>query len=131
GHVGFCPGRMNCLQIKRGEFTMKARAIQFVIFAFLSFQSTHVWAQSKTVVKLATVAPKGTSAHQALLRMGEQWRKASGGKVQVAIYTDGTQGGESDSIRRMRVGQLQASLLTVNGLSEIEPSTSGLQHLPM
>ena len=110
---------------------MKERAIQFVIFAFLSFQPTHAWAQAKTVVKLATVAPKGTSAHQALLRMGERWRKASGGKVQVTVYSDGTQGGESESIRRMRVKQLQANLLSVTGLAEIEPSSSALQNLPM
>jgi TRAP-type C4-dicarboxylate transport system substrate-binding protein len=80
---------------------------------------------------LATITPKGTSPHQALLRMAEQWRKVSGGQVQVTVYTDGTQGGEAESVRRIRVKQLHASLLTVVGLSEIEPSTSALQNLPM
>ena len=88
-------------------------------------------AQTPTIVKLATIAPKGTSPHQSLLRMAEQWRKASGGQVQVIIYTDGTQGGEAEAVRRMRVRQLQATLLTVTGLAEIEPSTSALQNLPM
>jgi TRAP-type C4-dicarboxylate transport system substrate-binding protein len=63
--------------------------------------------------------------------MAEKWRKASGGAVQVTIYPDGLQGGEMESIRRMRVRQLQASLLTVTGLAEIEGSASALQNLPM
>ena len=110
---------------------MKTFTTTLVMFAILFSAPLQIGAQAPTVVKLATVAPKGTSPHQALLRMGEQWRKTSGGKVQVTIYTDGTQGGESESIRRMRVRQLQASLLTVTGLAEIEPSTSALQNLPM
>src|SRR5437016_2190739 len=110
---------------------MRNRTRELIAVSIFLFASIQVWAQAPTVIKVATDAPKGTSPHQALLRMGTQWRKASGGKVQVTIYTDGTQGGESDSIRRMRVRQLQASLLSVIGLAEIEPSTSALQNLPM
>jgi TRAP-type C4-dicarboxylate transport system substrate-binding protein len=110
---------------------VRERIKQLVTIAILLLSARHASAQTPTIVKLATLAPKGTSPHQALLRMAEQWRKASGGQVQVTIYTDGTQGGEAESVRRMRVRQLQASLLTVTGLAEIEPSTSALQNLPM
>lgn len=34
-------------------------------------------------------------------------------------------------VRRMRIGQLQAGLLTTVGLAEIEPAVAGLQYLPM
>ena len=78
-------------------------------------------AQAPTRIRLATIAPKGTSLHQALQTMGEKWRQASGGAVELAIYTDGTMGGEAETLRRIRVGQLQASLMTVTGLAEIEP----------
>lgn len=82
-------------------------------------------------IKLATLAPKGTSFHQVLLTMAEQWRSAPSGGVQLTIYPDGTMGGEADMVRRMRVGQIQAAMLTAIGLSEIERSIAGIQNIPM
>jgi TRAP-type C4-dicarboxylate transport system substrate-binding protein len=82
-------------------------------------------------VKLATLAPKGTSFHQVLLEMGEQWAKAPGGGAKLTIYTDGSLGGERDMVRRMRVGQIQAAMLTVTGLSEIDDSVAALQNMPL
>lgn len=86
-------------------------------------------AQAK--VKLGTLVPRGTSYHQILQAMGEQWRQAPGGGVRLTIYTDGTMGSEADMVRRMRVGQLQAATLTAAGMAEIEPSVSALQKMPM
>ncbi len=82
-------------------------------------------------VKLATLVPKGTSYHQILLEMGEKWRHAPEGGAHLIIYTDGTMGGEADMVRRMRIGQLQAAMLTVGGLAEIDPSVKCLQNIPM
>src|SRR5689334_19817030 len=79
-------------------------------------------------IKLATLLPRGSSAHQALLEMGEKWRAAG---VGLTIYTDGTQGGEAEVVRRMRVGQLQAALVSVAGLLEIDRSANALQTMPM
>ena len=47
------------------------------------------------------------------------------------MFTDGSQGGEAEMVRRMRIGQLQAALLSVVGLREIEPSIAALQNLPL
>ncbi len=88
-------------------------------------------ADKQPKVKLATLAPKGTSYHQILQAMGEKWRQAPGGGVQLIIYTDGTMGGEADMVRRMRIGQLQAAMLTVGGLAEIDDSVKCLQNIPM
>ncbi len=82
-------------------------------------------------VRLGTLAPKGSSYYKHLQAMAEEWRKAPGGGVALTIYPDGTMGGEADMVRRMRLGQLQAGMLTATGLSEIEPGVSGLQFLPM
>jgi TRAP-type C4-dicarboxylate transport system substrate-binding protein len=62
--------------------------------------------------------------------MGEQWRQAPGGGVLLTIYPDGTMGSEADMVRRIRLGQLQAALLTTTGLTEIEPGSAGLQTMP-
>jgi TRAP-type C4-dicarboxylate transport system substrate-binding protein len=88
-------------------------------------------ARAETKIRLATLAPKDTSYHKSLQAMGEKWRQASGGNVTLTIYTDGTMGGESDMVRRMRVGQIQAAMLTVNGLMQIDSSVSCIQNLPM
>jgi TRAP-type C4-dicarboxylate transport system substrate-binding protein len=82
-------------------------------------------------VNLGTLAPRGSVYHQTLQAMAEKWRQAPGGGVRLVIYPDGTQGGEADMVRLMRVGTLQAGLLTAVGLSEIEPAVTGLQNLPM
>lgn len=82
-------------------------------------------------VRLGTLAPRGSSYTKHLLAMGEQWRQAPGGGVLLTIYPDGTMGSEADMVRRMRLGQLQAGMLTAAGLAEIEPAVSGLQNLPM
>jgi len=88
-------------------------------------------AQEAARIRLGTLAPRGTSWHCSLLELGEQWRAAQGGGAAFVVYTDGTQGGEADMVRRMRVGQLNAALLSVVGLSEIDDSASVLQKMPM
>lgn len=82
-------------------------------------------------IRLATLAPKGTSFDRLLLTMGEQWAKAPEGGAALVVYTDGTMGSEQQVIRRMRVGQLQAGMLTSDGLAMIDPSVKALQEIPM
>lgn len=81
-------------------------------------------------IRLGTMAPQGTSYHRILLEMGERWRAATNGRVQVTVYA-GTMGSEQELVRRMRLGQLQAGALTVIGLQEIDPNVNGLQYMPM
>ena len=82
-------------------------------------------------IRLGTLAPRGTSWHRSLLEMGEAWRAAQKPEAQFIVFTDGSQGGEPDMVRRMRIGQLNAAMLTVVGLSEIDDSVSALQKMPM
>jgi TRAP-type C4-dicarboxylate transport system substrate-binding protein len=82
-------------------------------------------------IKLATLIQRGTPPYQVLLEMGEKWRQAPNGGVELIVYPDGTMGGEADMVRRMRVGQIQAAMLSVTGLSEIDKSVKALQSMPM
>jgi TRAP-type C4-dicarboxylate transport system substrate-binding protein len=88
-------------------------------------------AQDAVKIRLGTLAPRGTSWHRSLLEMGEKWRAAQGPGAAFIVYTDGSQGGEADMVRRMRVGQLNAALLSVVGLTEIDDSVAALQKMPM
>ncbi|RPI08917.1 MAG: C4-dicarboxylate ABC transporter substrate-binding protein, partial [Acidobacteriales bacterium] len=89
-------------------------------------------AQNKpALVRLATVAPSGTSYHQTLQQMGQKWRQAPGGGATLTIYAGSSMGGEADIVRRMRQGQLQAAMLSVVGLSDIDKSVTALAYMPM
>jgi TRAP-type C4-dicarboxylate transport system substrate-binding protein len=63
--------------------------------------------------------------------MGQQWRQAPGGGVTLIIYAGSSMGGEADIVRRMRQGQLQAAMLSVVGLSDIDKSVTALSFMPM
>ena len=71
------------------------------------------------IIKLATVAPEGTEYYNLLFEMGQRWQKETKGQVQLRIYPNGVVGGERDTIRKMRVGQIQASAMSSIGLAEL------------
>jgi TRAP-type C4-dicarboxylate transport system substrate-binding protein len=81
--------------------------------------------------RIGTLAPKNSLYHRQLLEVGEAWRAAQGSGAKYVVYPDGSQGGETEMARRMRIGQLQGALLSVVGLNEIEPSISALQAMPL
>ncbi len=108
--------------------TRRNRLAALIALVILSVTGVHAGNQR---IKLATLVPKGSSYHRALQRMGEAWRNATGGEVDLIIYAGGIQGGEAAMVERMRINQAQAGLLTAVGLEEIEPAVSGLQNMPM
>src|SRR5215831_12542045 len=107
------------------------QCLLFSIFLILSIGAAPELGTAQTKIKLGTLVPKGTSYQRILLEMAEQWRQAPDGGVQTTIYADGTMGGDVDLIRRMRVGQIQAAMVTVSGLGEIDPGINALQEIPM
>ena len=82
------------------------------------------------VIKLATIAPEGSSWHRVLLDMGEEWKMVSGGAVVLRIYPGGVVGDEDAMLRKMRVGQLHAAAISGMGLAFLDRSFYGL-HIPM
>lgn len=93
--------------------------------AFLSTQDSQ--AQR---IKLATLAPEGTSYYEALREMGDAWHEISNGSITVTIFPGGIAGDEGDIVRKMRIGQLQAAAITGGGISDITPTIRALQ-MPM
>lgn len=100
--------------------------------AALSFAAlTAVAAERAVTLKVATVAPKGSIYHRVLQDVGEKWKAAEGANAQFVVYTDSAQGPEAETVRRMRIGQLNASMVSIVGLSEIDESVSALQKIPL
>ncbi|MBN1998232.1 TRAP transporter substrate-binding protein DctP [candidate division KSB1 bacterium] len=71
-------------------------------------------------IKIATIAPSGSPWHIILQEMGEEWKQASNGLVELRIYPGGVAGNEQDMIRKMRIGQLQAAAVSNGGLAHID-----------
>lgn len=105
---------------------MKSRLAVLLCGALLALNALAVDKQ----LRIGTLAPKNSLYHRQLMELGEAWRSAQGGGKYL-VYPDGSQGGETDMVRRMRIGQLQGGLLSVVGLREIEPSIAALQNLPL
>jgi TRAP-type C4-dicarboxylate transport system substrate-binding protein len=82
------------------------------------------------VLKLGTVAPSGSSYHRALLTLASRWKSTPGG-ADLRIYPGGIAGGEAEMIRKMKIGQIDAALMTANGMADIDPAVQSLQALPM
>ena len=55
----------------------------------------------KVVVKVATLAPEGTAWHDILIDLGQKWKEATNGEVQVRIYPGGILGDERDMVRKI------------------------------
>lgn len=116
------------------QFSMGDRSampLKPAILAVLCAMACAPNASAQTRIRVATLIPSGTSYHHSLEEMAQKWKQASNGSISVTIYADGTMGSEAEIVRRMRVGQLQAALLTVSGISEIDPSVGALQKMPL
>lgn len=88
-------------------------------------------ARAAEVIKVASIAPKGSIYHRVLQEIGEAYRTNQGPRARAIIYANSLQGTEADTVRRMRVGQLDGSMLSVVGLSQIDASVAALQFMPL
>ena len=87
-------------------------------------------ARAQVTIKLATLAPAGSSWHEILKEMGQRWEAVSGGQVKLKVYPGGAQGSEGDMVRKMGIGQLQAGSISNIGMHDILPEPQMLS-LPM
>jgi|WetSurMetagenome_2_1015567.scaffolds.fasta_scaffold08903_5 TRAP-type transport system periplasmic protein len=118
---------MNRLRIysKRNACILRAFfAIGFVWLLALSV------AQAQVTVKVGSLVPDQSSWRDILLEGFSKWNKLSEGKVKVPMPYWGTQGDDPDLVRKMRLGTLDAAVLTSVGLAEIDKSIYALS-VPM
>jgi TRAP-type C4-dicarboxylate transport system substrate-binding protein len=83
-------------------------------------------AAQPVLVKMATLVPDGSSWHLILKETAEKWKTLSGGKVVVRLYPGGVAGDDPDVVRKMRLGTLNAGVLTAVGMAEIDRSVYAL-----
>ncbi len=96
---------------------MRLRRI-FAVLLLLAICSASLVAQE---IKLASVAPESSPYGAALNRMAAEWSRISNGRVRLRVYHNAIAGTEADVIRKMRIGQLQAAVLTSAGMNIVVP----------
>jgi len=108
-----------------------SRRLACALLCVAALAGSAVHAADNKRLRIGTLVPKNSLYHRQLMEIGETWRTAQGGNAKYLVFTDGSQGGEAEMARRMRIGQLQGALLSVVGLREIEPSIAALQVMPL
>lgn len=81
----------------------------------------------KTVLKIATLAPEGSTWMNLMHELDDRVREATGNEVGFKFYAGGIQGDERLVLRKMRTGQLQGGGFTGNGLGVVAPSLRVLE----
>lgn len=74
-------------------------------------------------LKIATLAPDGTTWMQAMREGAAEVEKNTEGRVQIRFYPGGVMGNDNSMLRKIRVGQLQGCTLTGGGLASIYPDS--------
>jgi TRAP-type C4-dicarboxylate transport system substrate-binding protein len=81
----------------------------------------------KTLLKMATLAPEGSTWMKTMEAMDTEVREATGNAVGFKFYPNMVQGDENVVLRRIRNGQLHGGGFTGSGLGEIAPSIRALE----
>ena len=89
--------------------------------ALLTVVSLTAPAAAETMLKVATLAPEGSS----WMKLFHEWQKAvesrTSGRVKVKFYAGGVQGDERDCLRKIRLGQISGAAITGIGLASVAP----------
>lgn len=84
-------------------------------------------ADSKIIVKMSSLAPEGTPWDDMLRAIDKEWRSLSGGQVEMKIYAGGVLGNETQIIKKMKISQIHAAMLTSVGIGDFDPGALSVQ----
>lgn len=106
---------------------MTARAV--LLFMLLGFLATgaEAGAGPDVQLKIATLAPEGSTWMNLMHELDERVREATGNEVGFKFYAGGVQGDERLVLRKMRNGQLHGGGFTGNGLGVVAPALRVLE----
>lgn len=97
----------------------KLAVLVLAFMAIFAVDATHMRAQEMRTISLATLAPPGSTWARVFDAWNREIRRRSGGTMQLRVYGGGVQGDESEVIRKIRTGRLDAGAVTAVGLAQI------------
>lgn len=89
-----------------------------LILMYLIFSATMIFSLT---LKIGSVAPRNSPWDKTLNEIAAEWKRISGGTVQLKIYPGGITGTEDDTLRKLRVGALDGMVASTLGLNKISP----------
>ena len=89
-----------------------------LITIFLLFSTATIFSLT---LKIGSIAPRNSPWDKALNEIAAEWKRISGGRIQMKIYPGGITGTEGDSLRKVRVGALDGTVVSTMGLNKISP----------
>ncbi|HET8932831.1 MAG TPA: TRAP transporter substrate-binding protein DctP [Polyangiales bacterium] len=111
--------------------TIKTRSIWILglalLLSVLPSEAKRTQASQMLVIRVATLAPKASPFLRAFEELDQTIRQISGGQVGFEVYSSGVAGDESDVIRKMKIGQLDAAMVTSDGLGLMVPEVNVLR----
>ncbi|MBI2890441.1 MAG: TRAP transporter substrate-binding protein DctP [Nitrospirae bacterium] len=84
-------------------------------------------AEGQIVLKVGTLAPKGSTWERVFAETLNDINRATNGRLKFLMYAGGVLGDEEDMVRKIRIGQLDGGGFTVLGAEEIAAETSILE----
>ncbi len=88
--------------------------------------TTTTKAEEGYTLRIASLAPAGSSWMKVLNAWNKTLKEKTDGKLQLRFYPGGSQGDERDFVRKMRVGQLDGGVVTMTGMSLLIPAMNVL-----
>src|SRR5689334_8452732 len=76
-------------------------------------------AKSDNMIRIATLAPRNSELIRGFIKIDRELKEATKGQWGIQLYPSGIAGDETDVIRKMRVGQMDATAVTSVGLSQV------------
>jgi len=98
------------------------RSILLIAIAVLAARAVQA-----EVIKVAIIAPEGSTWANVMKEMADELSKATSGRVKLDIYAGGVMGDEKVIVKKMEIGQVDAAGFTGRGLGEIYPAVRVLE----
>jgi len=76
-------------------------------------------AKASNMIRIATLAPRDTDLTRGFVRIDRALRQATSDSWGIQLFPSGIAGDEKDVIRKMRIGQMDGSIITDTGLGQI------------
>jgi TRAP-type C4-dicarboxylate transport system substrate-binding protein len=90
-----------------------------ILFAFFLFLSPGNSAAKSVLIKIATLAPEGSTLMQTFNELKSEILNKTDKTVRLRIYPGGVLGDEKDMLRKLHIGQIHGAVLSSSGLSAL------------
>ena len=99
--------------------TVMIKIVELSLISLMLLVSTTAGAAESIEIKMATLAPEGSSWMKIFEAINAEVSKKTNGEVDFKFYPGGVLGDEKDMLRKLYIGQINGAALTSAGLSAI------------